>query len=245
MIVGTPAGASFTFKTSDSPFFQTPDGMAEIEEARRNLTERDFKQEYEASFENFSGRIHYAFDRKTCGTHIQYDPTLPLIVGQDFNYNPMSSCIFQRHSGKLIQIDELLLMTSSTDEICRVLRQKYPEAQMMFRPDATGARHTSNSSVSDHQIIIDHGNRIECHASNPRRVDRWASVNRAFEKGLVKINLDACPKTVKDLELVCYKEGTCEPQLNNGLLGHLSDGFGYAVHWEFPILGKVRISRYA
>jgi hypothetical protein len=37
---------------------------AEIEAARRTLDIRTFKQEYEASFETFSGRIFYAFDRK-------------------------------------------------------------------------------------------------------------------------------------------------------------------------------------
>ena len=236
--------SSYSFRTIDSPFFQTPEGKAEVEEAKKNLAERDFRQEYEASFENFAGRVYGSFDREKCHTDAVYTKGLPIIVGQDFNRSPMTSAIMQKVSGQLLQIDELFLIASDTEEVCRVIREKYPNEQIIFRPDATGSRKTSNSSRSDHMIIRDHGFRIETEASNPRRLDRWNAVNRALEKGWVKINTKRCPKTVKDLEVLAFKEGTCEPMLNDPMLGHIADAFGYAVNREFPIKGNVRISSY-
>lgn len=238
--------SSYSFRTIDSPFFQTPEGKKELEDAKNNLSERDYKQEYEASFENFGGRIYYAFDRDSSHSHLIYQPGLGLIIGQDFNRSPMASCIFQKIGGKLVQIDELFLPASSTEEMCRVVLSRYPNEQnIVFRPDATGSRRTSNSSRSDHQIIKQYGFSIQAPNANPKRLDRWAAVNRALEKGDVLINTRKCPKTVKDLETICYKEGTCEPNLNDPMLGHIADAFGYAVNWEYPILGKMSSYAYA
>lgn len=237
-----------TYKTIDSPFFQTEEGKKEIEAARRNLTERDFRQEYEASFENFAGRIYYAFDRNTCNTDIEYDRTLPIIVGMDFNKNPMTAALFQKHDQRnvLVQFDEIFLHASDTPEMCRVIRQKYGNSEIIARPDMTGSRSYSvNKNISDHQILREHNFWIQGNNVNPYRVDRWASVNRAFEKSLCKINVKNCPKTVRDLETICYKEGTCEPMLKDPMLGHIADAHGYAVHLEFPISGDIVVESYA
>lgn len=237
---------AFSFKTIDSPFFQTPEGRAEVEEARRNLLERDFLQEYEASFENFAGRVYYAFDRAACNADVDYVSGLPVIVGMDFNKNPMTCTLHQKHGGTLVQFGEIYLQASDTPEMCRTIRYHYPDAKIIVRPDATGSRSYSvNKNLSDHHILREFGFEVDCMNTNPSRVDRWASVNRAFEKGWSKINVAKCPKTVKDLEVICYKEGTCDPDLRDKMLGHISDGHGYAVYREFPIMGEVTQSYYA
>jgi hypothetical protein len=242
---------AFSFKTIDSPLFQTPEGRAEIEAAKRDLDERTFRQEYEASFETFSGRICYAFDRVIHHSPITYDPNLAIIVGQDFNRNPMAGVLFQKVGGRLIAIDEMVINTSSTDEICRIIKEKYPNwirHGVIFHPDATGSRRTSNSSKSDHQIIKDHGFIVQVGTKNPNRVDRWASCNRSLEKDQVLINTERCPKLVNELEKLSYKEGTCEPDISNkeGQQGHVFDGFGYAVFYHFPVVkpGKARVQYY-
>lgn len=235
---------AFQFKTIDSPFFQTPEGKAELEDARRDLDERTFRQEYEASFETFGGRICYAFDRNIHHFDYDYDPTLPIYVGQDFNRNPMSGVLFQVVAGKSIAFKEMSINTSSTYEICQILKQQYPRATIIFRPDATGARRTSNSSRSDHQIIREHGFTVECKAINPARIDRWAACNRALEKNELLINVKKCPKLTKELETICYKEGTCQEDIKDPLVGHLFDAFGYHVYIEHPVMQKRKIKVY-
>lgn len=229
----------FAFKTIDSPLFQTEEGMREIEDARLDLDPRTFRQEYEASFESFGGRIVYAFDRSKHNTDYRYDPSLPIYVGQDFNRNPMAGVLFQKVGGRMVAFEEMVIPTSSTQEVCDIIKYKFPNWQthgVIFRPDATGSRMTSNASRSDHVIIRENGFKVETKFSNPRRVDRWAACNKAFEQGLCLINTQKCPKLVKELEGLCYKEGTCEIDLKDPSMGHVFDGFGYNIHAEYPVL---------
>lgn len=242
--------SAYQSRTIDSPIFQTPEGKQELLEAMADLDERTYRQEYEASFETWGGRICYAFDRARHNTDIDYDPNLAIYIGQDFNRTPMSSCLFQLVAGKMIQFGELFLMTSSTDEVCRVIKDKFPQAifkGIIMRPDATGKRKTSNASRSDFEIIKEHGFNIDVGNSNPSRLDRWTACNRGFEKDQVLINVKNCPKTVDDLESIVYKEGTCEPDIKDPLKGHLFDAFGYNVYKQFPVIQirEAQTSKYA
>ena len=237
---------SFEFKTIDSPFFQTPEGRAEIDEARKNLNEKDFRQEYEASFETHTGRIYYAFDRGGNHTDQQYDPKLPIFIGMDFNRSPMTATFAHMINGKKYIFAEAFLPDSSTELLCRHIKEKFKDntGGLFCRPDATGSRKTSNSSYSDHKIIRDHGITIQVQPANPKRVDRWACVNKVFEKKTTFVNTKNCPKLVKDLETVSYKTGTCEPDTSNKMLGHISDAGGYDIFKDFNERSQIKQSHY-
>ncbi len=56
-ILSNPLYKSFKFKTSDNPYFP----KESLEQAKTNLTDEMFRQEYEASFENFTGLIYREF----------------------------------------------------------------------------------------------------------------------------------------------------------------------------------------
>jgi len=56
-VLPDPDYKSFQFKTADNPHFPPE----EIERARRKLTEEMFRQEFEASFENFTGLVYKEF----------------------------------------------------------------------------------------------------------------------------------------------------------------------------------------
>jgi hypothetical protein len=123
--------AAFSFMTIDSPFFQTEQGIKELEEAKALLSDLDYQQEYEAKFINFSGRIYHAFSRETCGTNICYTPDNGhLLVGMDFNHSPHTACIFQLVSGKLIQVDEVFIKFGDTEAMCRELKKRYPNQEI-------------------------------------------------------------------------------------------------------------------
>lgn len=238
----------FKFKTIDSPFFQTPEGIAEIEAAKSLLSEKDFKQEYEASFEAFSGRIYYSFDREKHNTDYKFNPSNgEILCGQDFNRAPMCSALYQRVSGKLIQFGEIFITSGDTEATCRELRSRFGNHRIVFRPDATGARRTSNSSSSDFDIIKSYGFELDARRANPRRVDRWSSVNRAYEKGFVLVNVSECPHTVRDREMMTYKEGSCEANITNPMMGHMADASDYAIEIEYPIIKpqSIRVGYYA
>jgi len=69
----------------------------EIEEAKRELDERTFRQEYEGSFESFEG-LAYAppFHWETHAHEtLDYDPTIPIHVFFDFNQRPGVAGVIQ------------------------------------------------------------------------------------------------------------------------------------------------------
>lgn len=233
-----PDWSAYSFKTIDSPFFQTPEGLAEVEAAKQQLSERDYRQEYEASFETFSGRIIHSFDRVKCNIEYIFNPSYPIIVGQDFNRSPMASALYQKVAGILIQFGEIFIRVGDTEATCQEIRRRYPNSAIIVHPDATGVRRTSNSALSDFDIMKKHGFDVQASSCNPRVIDRWAAVNRAYEKELVKVVVAQCPITVKDRETLCYKEGSCEPDLRDPMLGHMSDASDYAIVKYFPIIQR-------
>jgi hypothetical protein len=230
--------AAYSYKTVDSPFFQTAEGLKELEEAKATLSDRDYNQEYNAVFESFSGKIYHAFDRVNCNVDYEFNKDLPVIIGMDFNRSPMSAACYQLVAGVLIQFNEVFLRVGDTQQTCEEIKRRWPNSSIIIRPDATGSRRTSNSSLSDFDIIRSFGFIIESDNINPRRIDRWASTNRAYDKGLVKMVIKNCPISCKDREVLVYIEGSCEPDLKDPFLGHMSDASDYAIYRQYPILTK-------
>jgi hypothetical protein len=107
LFIGTPKGLNWAhdlYTMSDeypdewaSFQYTTLDGMnvkpEEVEAARRSLDLRTFRQEFEATFETFSGRVFYAFDRRY--NLRAYTGELPreIHIGMDFNLDPMTCAL--------------------------------------------------------------------------------------------------------------------------------------------------------
>ena len=60
---------------------------------------RDHRQEYEASFETYTGVVYYNFDREQNVKPVKYQPDSIIHVGLDFNIDPMSGCLFHVKNG--------------------------------------------------------------------------------------------------------------------------------------------------
>lgn len=72
---------------------------AEIKSARASMDALTYSQEYEASFNNFEGRIYYPFNRETHACHrLRYNPNRPLILCFDFNTSPGVCAYVQEHT---------------------------------------------------------------------------------------------------------------------------------------------------
>jgi len=86
--------------------------VEEIEAARRTLDERTFRQEYEGSFETFSGRIFYAFDRKYNLREFKDETPPEKHIGMDFKIDPMSAVVESKYGNTLHIIDEIKIFGS-------------------------------------------------------------------------------------------------------------------------------------
>lgn len=112
--------------------FTTIDGgnvpQAEIDAARRATDERTFRQEYEATWESLGGRVYYSFDRREPpdGNLLAVEDSCDqLLVGMDFNVDPMSACLGVRAGDELHIFDEIEIPGSSTEEMAAEIVRRY------------------------------------------------------------------------------------------------------------------------
>lgn len=229
---------SWQFPTITSPFIPA----AEIEAMRDDMDPRSFRQEVEASFETMSGRVYYAFDRTAHLGDYPFNPRLPIWVGQDFNIDPMSSCIMQpQPSGEVWIIGESVMMGSNTQETADEMGRRYyrHQSQVVFYPDPAGAYgSTKGRGASDIDILRDAGfKKHRFHRKHPKVADRVNAVNRMLmaANGNIRLRVDRkCKHTIAALEQVIYKPGTREVDKTMGI-EHIADALGYCIELEFPV----------
>lgn len=231
------AWQSWQFPTITSPFIP----LEEIEAAREDMDEKSFKQEFEASFETMSGRVYHAFDRKVhAKRELAFDPTLPIWIGQDFNIDPMSSVVFQKQrNGELWAIDEIVLPSSNTYELCDELERRYWRYldQITIYPDPAGAYRGHQRGESDLDIFRERGfKRQKYRRKHPPVADRVNAVNRLLmsANGTVKMYVDPrCKHFINALEQTLYVPGSREVDKKAGV-EHAADAGGYCIEFEFP-----------
>jgi len=226
--------ASFSFTTIQGGNVKAE----EIEAARRSLDARTFRQEFEASFETFSGRIFYAFDRKY--NVKQYTDPLPkeLHLGVDFNIDPMSAVIGVKTGNVMHIIDEFKIYGSNTDELAEEVKTRYPGHTIIAYPDPAGkAGSTKAGGRTDHSILRTAGFTVKAPHSHNAVRDGINAVNAKLlsSSGVTTLFFDPKVKyAIECLEKQTYKEGTSIPDKDSGF-DHMNDALRYMVDYLFPI----------
>jgi len=226
--------ASFQYTTLDGN--NVP--REEVEQAQRDLDERTFRQEYMATFETYSGRIAWAFNRElnVCNAPPQLD-TRTIIVGGDFNVSPICAVIMLRDGDMLYAVDEIQMYSSNTHELAEELKTRYPNSKIYFYPDPAGsARKTSSGGLTDHTILANAGFVVKSPRAHTPVKDRINALNSRLcsSDGLRHLFISPrCKYTIESLEKFCYKEGTQTP--DKGQYDHMFDALSYAVDYLFPI----------
>ena len=226
--------ASYSFTTLEGG--NVPED--EITQARRDLDSKTFKQEYEASFETFAGRIYYAFERALNVQEPETLNTATIYVGADFNVSPMSAVIAQREGDDLYVIDEIKMYSSNTNELADEIKTRYPKSKVWIYPDPAGsARKTSAGGVTDHIILANQGFVVKAPRSHTPVRDRINAVNSRLCDSTGIRHLFVSPKckyTIECLERQVYKEGTSQPDKESGY-DHMNDALGYCIDYIWPV----------
>lgn len=204
---------------------------AEVAAAKRDLDERTYRQEYEASFESYSGIVLYAFDRAASVRQIERRSDLPLHVGMDFNVNPMTATVWQEYDGCSWQVGEVVIPTSNTDEMASEIARRYGDPRSItIYPDPAGAQHrTSALGRTDISILKDAKYQVVALTSHPLVRDRINVTNARFKAAdnTRRAFVDAgCRQSIQSYERLVYKPGTSEPDKEGGF-DHLVDAAGY------------------
>lgn len=218
----------------------------EIESAKRQLPYPVFQELYLAQAADATGGIFYAFDFNSNVRPVVYRPEAPIIVGSDFNVNPMAWVLGHWLGDRLEIFGELFLHNSNTRKTLDVLWDRYSHHQggWKFFGDASGKARHSSASFSDYQQICDDarfqraGRTVHYLSANPPRKDRFESCNALFcsaDQLTRRLFIDpSCENLIRDLEYREYKPGTNEPD-DQGDMGHISDALGYIV-WNLAPL---------
>ena len=249
LFCGSPKGFNFAYDlyTRDDPEWQsfkytTLEGgqvsQDEIEQAKNDLDERTFQQEYLATFVNYAGIIYYNFDRNT---HIidSYEKNSKVIhIGMDFNIDPMVAVVSEKVNNDLIIYDEIQIWSSNTDEMVQEIKARYKDKHIIVYPDpASRQRKTSAGGFTDLAILKNAGFEVKTRSQHPLIRDRINAVNSKLKNanGMSSLFITkSCKNLIKSLERQIYKEGTSVPDKDSGF-DHFNDALGYLVEYLFPL----------
>ncbi|AEP08900.1 phage terminase large subunit family protein [Micavibrio aeruginosavorus] len=209
----------------------------EIDSARRTMDPRTFRQEYEASFENYQGVIYYCFDRRLNHCTDTVQPGEDLHIGMDFNVGKMAGIVNVMRDGLPRAAAELIDLFDTPAMIAKI-KERYPGHKIIVYPDASGDnRKSSNASETDIALLKQAGFIVRVNSRNPSVKDRINSMNAMFCNTCgdrrYLVNTAACPKFTQSLERQIWGENG-EPDKSSGH-DHANDAGGYPIAYLFPI----------
>lgn len=219
--------ASYAFKTIDNPFIDPK----EIEEAKKQLNERYFKQEYEASFEDYTGLIWPEFTEK----HIIKPLYLPQVFKRIGAIDPAISGttavlkVAIDEDGNLIIYSEYYEAGKRASEVAQSVKD---DIRWYIDPASAASNVQRDGKLYTlYDEYGDNGIRAET-AEN----DVEAGINRVgeyFKQGKIKI-FNTCKNLIWELERYHWSE---EKETSSGLMkpkpykkdDHLCDCLRYLV----------------
>lgn len=211
----------------------------ELAQAKKDLDERTYKQEYEAQFVDYSGVIYYAFgEHNITDMKFETSDNIPVHVPIDFNIDPGCAAIAFQHQNGIHIYDEVEIYGTDTREMVKEIQRRYPNRRYICYPDASGAqRRSSAGGITDHIILKNAGFQLKVGSINPSVKDRIASVNAVLKKDNCRLTISPkCVKIIKGLRSHTYKEGTRQPE-KNGVndYSHFNDAIGYMINHLYPM----------
>lgn len=216
----------------------------EIEDAKNEMDEKSFRQEYMATWEAFEGLAYYNFNENI---HIKKQEPIsteyPLILHFDFNVNPTSLVLGQKYGDVYRLKKEYSIKNSSTEKtvenFCEDFKHLKDSIELRIRGDSTGRNRSSETGRANyetvHEILDVNGFHYlhEVPAKNPSPIDRVQHVNNYLmnARKVHRLEVDpSCTDTIRDLSSQVL-EGRFPSDKNN--LGHKADAIGYGIYWDW------------
>ena len=208
----------------------------EIEDARASLPDRVFRELYLAEPGESDGRVYTNFAAENVIGDSAIDIGQPLLVGMDFNVNPMSAVVGQLRGGQLHIITEIVQRNSNTQRMSATIRDGWPKADVVVYPDPSGRARKTSSTSTDFAILESDGFVVRAPRSAPRIEDRVNTVNAGFatSDGTRRLFVDSrCQELTKALWDLYYDDKG-QPTKETGD-DHITDALGYLVCGVMPL----------
>lgn len=180
------------------------------------------------------------------------DTGAEILVGQDFNVNPMASVIGVRVADEFHVLDALEVPSSNTEQVMEEIARRYPGRTVIVCPDPAGKGRHTNAPVGQTDYTIIKGTRsgknpttgltgpafqVRAPSVAPLVVDRVNNAQAMFLQGSrrrVRIHPRATAY-INALKNLTYKEGTSIRDKASGF-DHICDAGDYVLWQEFNVL---------
>lgn len=238
---GDPDWAAYHWKSAEI----LPDDV--ISAAKRSMSARQFKQEFEASFETASGRIYEDYGPAN-RTDEQIRPHEQLHWMHDQNFTPLSSAIGVIRDDCLFLLDEIVLTSAISRQSALEFISRYEGHQnktVNIYGDPAGRAGEKHGHSSDYteieQVLRTSGWRFnrKVKPAAPAIKDRQnavrAKIAAADGTRTLFVNPKAAPYCDKGLSTVQLKEGSTFQEDQTNDTQHITTAIGYCVDVLWPI----------
>lgn len=172
-----------------------------------------------------------------------------LLVGMDFNVDPMSLVIAVRAGDECHVLDALQIPTSNTEEAAAELRARYPGRRIVVCPDPSGAARKTSAPVgqTDFTILRRYGLEVRAPSKAPPVVDRENNAKAMYHD--IETDRRRClihPRAealILGLGNLRYKEDTSQRDKKSGF-DHICDAIDYLLWQEFNVLNPNTVQVY-
>ncbi len=247
-----PEWAAYTWKSSELLDDDT------IAAAKRRMGAKQFRQEYEASFETVTGRIYedYGPENYTKETIQEHEQ---ICYYCDFNFTPMSHGIAvvrdshcdissRKTISALYCLDEIILTSAVAEQSALEFVEKYKNHKnknMRLYGDSSGRNGEKHGHDSDYvnmeRVFRAHGWKVDrrVQRANPSIKDSQNAVRAKICNAAGQISLYCNPKTApwvhSGFSTVCTKEGSTFIEDDKNEKQHIMTAIRYIVNYEWPI----------
>lgn len=172
-----------------------------------------------------------------------------LLIGIDFNVEPMSAVIAVRAADECHILDALQIKASNTEELAAEIRRRYPKRRLIACPDPSGAARKTSApvGVTDFTILRNYGFQVRAPRQAPPVIDRennakvmYHDIDTDRRRCLIHPRAEALTMALANLR---YKEDTSQrDKKTKGPSGatydHICDAADYLLWQEFNVLDK-------
>ena len=218
-----------------------------IDSAKKALSAKQFRQEFEASFEKATGRIYEDYSPDNY-TDREIQPHEQLMWMHDQNYTPLSSAIGVRDGDNIYLMDEIVLTSAVSKQSAIEFTERYKDHKnkhVIIYGDPSGRngeKHGHSSDYTDIEgVLRDNGwqytRRIR--NSHPAIKDRQncvrAKIKTASGDVSLFVNIKKAPWCHKGLATVQLQKGSTFQEDQKNQYQHITTAIGYMVEYEWSL----------
>lgn len=222
-----------------------------IAAAKRQMSPKQYRQEYEASFEGASGRIYEDYS-KANHTDALIEPHEQLLWMHDQNYTPLSSAVGVRRDNKLFLLDEIVLTSAVSKQSALEFVEKFKDHKnrhvLVYGDPAgqAGEKHGHASDYSDIEGVLRANQWTftrKVKPAHPAIKDRQNAVRARICSADGVRSLFVNPVTAKwcdkGLATVQLKDGSAFQEDQSNKYQHITTAIGYCVDVEWPAVRRI------